>query len=442
MSKLKYIIGIIFILFGLVFNESNLRNYFSTYAIMGLDRRIPILLIDFIFIVLGIIILLIKSDLLTFEKITKYYKVSAITVLSMLLLFIFANVFVYSISIIKDIIVYKNQIFSIYSEPFTSLYSNLNRKQVDDLLRETWSRPYVYEPFTQFKERPYKGKYVNVNEHGFRPVKDQGPWPPVLDNYNIFLFGGSTTFNYGLSDDQTTAEYLQRYFSDAKLNKKVFIYNFGRGNYYSTQERILFEKLLTAGLSPNLAIFIDGLNDFYYINDEPQYTEKIRDFVDNGGNLLNKIPFVKAVKSFKMIFTNGSKSVFKNENYNDQVIITKVINRYLLNKKLIEAVSSHFAVKTLFIWQPVPTYKYDLKYHKPARCGFGKFTYSKYGYPRMAEYIKKVSLGNNFLWLADMQKNLKQPLYVDIDHYSGEMSEKIAKRIYDYLINDIMKDKL
>ena len=32
--------------------------------------------------------------------------------------------------------------------------------------------PHVYEPYTQFKERPYRGKYVNVDENGFRFVTE------------------------------------------------------------------------------------------------------------------------------------------------------------------------------------------------------------------------------------------------------------------------------
>jgi hypothetical protein len=80
---------------------------------------------------------------------------------------------------------------------------------IRELLRETWNRGYAYEPFTYFKERPFTGKYVNVDPHGFRVTKEQGPWPPDRNRDFIFLFGGSTSFAYGLPDDQTVASYLQ-----------------------------------------------------------------------------------------------------------------------------------------------------------------------------------------------------------------------------------------
>ena len=38
-------------------------------------------------------------------------------------------------------------------------------------------------------------------------------------------------------------------------------------------------------------------------------------------------------------------------------------------------------------------------------------------------------LGTNFLWLGDLQKNVKRPLYVDRLHYTAEFSAAIADRV-------------
>ena len=43
-------------------------------------------------------------------------------------------------------------------------------------------------------------------------------------------------------------------------------------------------------------------------------------------------------------------------------------------------------------------------------------------------------LGESFLWLADMQLGLAEPLYVDQAHYSGPMSDRIAAEIGDWLV--------
>jgi hypothetical protein len=77
-----------------------------------------------------------------------------------------------------------------YGSLVEQAYPGVRREVIRELLRETWNRGYAYEPFTYFKERPFTGKYVSVDPHGFRVTKEQGPWP--LDrsrDFVIFLFG-------------------------------------------------------------------------------------------------------------------------------------------------------------------------------------------------------------------------------------------------------------
>lgn len=52
----------------------------------------------------------------------------------------------------------------------------------------------------------------------------------------------------------------------------------------------------------------------------------------------------------------------------------------------------------------------------------------------MEELIKKKPLGDNFLWCADMQERLQEPLYVDRVHYSAKMSEMLAAAIANFLL--------
>jgi len=58
-----------------------------------------------------------------------------------------------------------------------------------------------------------------------------------------------------------------------KVRDNVVVYNFGRAGYYSTQERILFEYFVAKGVKPDVAIFLDGLNDFFEKEkDEPDFS--------------------------------------------------------------------------------------------------------------------------------------------------------------------------
>ena len=433
MSKIKYFIGSFLIILGISTNRIVLEKFVSPYAIIELNYRIPIILINLVLITLGISFIALKKEHFQKEKIVNWYKFLSYNFFAAFLIFIFCNLFFYGLYVIRDTSFHKDQIFFSYNKPLKELYPDLKGRQVNLLLYETWSRPYVYEPYTQFKEKSFKGKYVNVHETGFRFSKDQGVWPPDPKNINIFLFGGSTTFGYGVPDDETIASHLQDVLSlQRDKSRCCSVYNFGRGNYFSSQERILFENLLKEGFVPDVAIFIDGLNDFYYFNNEPLFTERFRKFVDfKGKTLLVDLPLVNVIRDIKKIADVEHDK--PDEAYDNPQVLKAVIDRYLKNKQLIEAAAESFKVKTLFVWQPVPTYKYDLKYHIFAGRGFGRFLFSKYGYAYMEDLLKRNSLGTNFLSLAGMQEGMKKALYVDIDHYSSEMSDKIAKRIYNFL---------
>jgi hypothetical protein len=44
----------------------------------------------------------------------------------------------------------------------------------------------------------------------------------------------------------------------------------------------------------------------------------------------------------------------------------------------------------------------------------------------MAALVKQKPLGRNFLWCADVQYGVAEPLYVDAIHYSVELSRRLA----------------
>jgi hypothetical protein len=323
------------------------------------------------------------------------------------------------------------------------VYPGFSRKEIQTLLTETYSRPLVYEPFTEFKERPYAGKFVNVDVNGFRLTKGQGPWPPDREKYfNIFLFGGSTTFGFGVPDDQTVASYLQTFLSNLSLTKEARVYNFGRGSYYSTQERILFEKMVAAGFRPDVAVFIDGLNDSHHYDDRPSSAERIESALEGRTavacpNILVKLPMVRATQAVSMrlgvwrneLARGGEESARDRDACGSEAVLQNVVDRYVENKRIIETVAAAYGFRTLFVWQPVAVYKYDQRYNPFSADAHPRRACVEGAYQLMAEFAGRHPLGNDFLWGADIQEKLDEPLYVDSLHYSGKMSELFAQSI-------------
>lgn len=322
-----------------------------------------------------------------------------------------------------------------------SVHPGLDSRGIDQLLGESSARPLVYEPFTGYRERPFAGRYVNVHRAGFRISTGQGPWPLDRSKFNVFVFGGSTAFGYGVADDETIASFLGRRLSPFHLAREPRVYNFGRAAYYSDHERILFEQLLIEGAVPCLAIFVDGLNDSG--RDEPFFTARLREIFNAYerpaafflGGLLAELPMGRAVAYLRRPAREDRvvEADLTRRAEAEPGRVARVIDRYLANKALIEAAARQYGVSVAFVWQPVPVYKYDLKQHLFWGKGYG-LPRAVAVYERMAALQKGRDLGAQFLWCADLQESLEEPLYVDPIHYSGRMSDRLAALIAALLV--------
>lgn len=442
-SKKYKRVGLSLIILGLILNPRIVRLATYNHRINNLSEIFLILLFETSLIALGGYILKTKT-LPSWQKIRFGYQYIGTILLTTIVLFLVTGIGTFaSLKIINVFLERSNPVSVKYRVDLSTVYPGMTRTDIDELLNETWSRPVQFEPYTQFRERPYQGKFINISADGYRHVKNQGPWPPPKENINIFVFGGSTTFGYGLPDDQTIPSYLQEIVGGGNLSKKVYVYNFARGVYFSEQERVLFEKLLNQGIVPDVAIFVDGLNDFAK-NGDPEFTEKIASLLS-----LEQKPFLsstvqyfqeRVLSAYQPLFSTAATLLSKNNQndlndskYDDPNRTTGVITRYLTNKKMVEAISGSFSVTPIFVWQPSPLYRYDLSSHLFAQGSFENYTYTRTGYAEVEKKANSRDFGEDFLWLGGIQQNIRRPLYVDKYHYTAEMSKIIASDIYDFL---------
>ena len=213
------------------------------------------------------------------------------------------------------------------------------------------------------------------------------------------------------------------------------VYNFGRGSYFSTQEMILFQQLLAAGFVPQVAIFIDGTNEFYFTNGQPFGTEQIREFMAGKypPSPLANVPMIRAARWLKGRLAKPQPRPPYDPA--DPAPLERVIQRWQANKKLIEAMAAAYGVRTIFVWQPLPTYKYDLRDHflSLSDRAYGKDIRSRYGYVQLENLRAQGKFSSNVLWLGDMQQGRHENFYVDQWHYTAPFSQEIAGRICEFL---------
>ena len=384
-----------------------------------------------------------------------WYRVAAYAVLNSLLLLLVLNLVLYVVMLTRKPQAADSPLASYGEDNILIAYPDWQKEDVRTLLDETYKQLTVeYEPFTEFRNKPLRRKFVNVDPAGFRISKNQAPWPPRPENFNIFVFGGSTTFGMGLPDDETIASYLQECARKAMhFQGHAAVYNFGRIYYFSTQEMALFQRLLDAGFVPQVAVFIDGLNDFGYPDGQTRFASRFQRFMAGqvSSSPLDNVPMVKAARVLRSRWEKPKRA--KADVSPSRALLESVPTRYLTNKKMIEAIAAAFGVRPLFVWQPVPTYQYDLSYHFLSHASFVRalgprmdrsalmqnlflqgrlgpnVLWLSDGYALMDNLRAQGKLGPDMLWLADMQQDKHENLYVDAVHYTAAFSKEIAERI-------------
>ncbi|MGE4165614.1 MAG: hypothetical protein AB7E67_06485 [Xanthobacteraceae bacterium] len=336
-----------------------------------------------------------------------------------------------------------------------------------DDVKAMWDEFYnagvMFQSYVHFRSRPLMGKYYGVTEAGYRLTREPGPWPPDPANLNVFFFGGSTSFGVG-PYWATVASYLQDSFErSGQFKRKVYVYNFGRSGYISSQEVTLFSRLLSAGYKPDMAVFLDGLNDFCFWDGQPSSWGALAAYFNQSNDeyrrqtagygvvtqwgkvseFLRTLPLLRLVNG--LLFQRAETIEYKTTNEpppdkpESEAVLRQVIDRYIANMRQVKAVSEAYGIVPVFVWQPIPTHKYDVSHHVFNPNRLGCHINSKVGYPMMETVMRSRPLGDSFIWAADMQQDLKEPLYVDAFHYTAPMSKRIAEFIFEGMLD---RDKL
>lgn len=322
------------------------------------------------------------------------------------LIFLIFNLLLSFLFFLKDTFVDENQIFRKYGkENVLKAYSDLNENQIINLLNETWGRELAYDPDCYFKEAEVKGEFLNVNSEGIRFNGNKNK----LNKNKIFLFGGSTTFGYGVSDNETIAAQLEN-----ELNNTQVI-NYGAGFYYSTLEKLKFKSLLQKGEIPDKVIFLDGLNEFYSTDAE------IENFYSPWFDLAIKVPFIRLIHAIYKLSV-ADLIIEREENF-----LRNCSLRYLSNKKEIVKECEKYNIEYYFIIQPIPFYNYDLENHIFVdSTSFNKELFDGY-------ILLKNNLDDEIIWIADIQENDTINNYVDQVHYTKSMCGRLAKKLKEII---------
>lgn len=276
---------------------------------------------------------------------------------------------------------------------------------------------FVYTPWLEFRVADFAGKYVNTK--GFIRKSQPDLINRSTDTITIWFFGGSTMYGFNVSDFETIpAAFCRLYGTTGTSQKTLQVVNYGIPYYYSFQEKQLFHQLLQEMKAPDIAVFLDGLNDF--LNYNTSFT-KTTFFSESFGKLIQKqqrdLFTGKAITDyFPYSSLTGSQS-------------DSLVNTFLKTLKTIEQEGKNASSSTLFVLQPTPFYNYRNKNNDTA-CSKENLPLFNHVYPKLkTEYSGR----NNYLFLGDIHNNFNKQPYVDAVHYSPSFNEYIASLILEHL---------
>lgn len=291
------------------------------------------------------------------------------------------------------------------------------------------SNRYEYSPWIEFKNADYKGSWMNIDNRVRKSVPDSYINPAANDTLLIYFFGGSTTFGFNVADFETIPSiFVQQYKERYPNAKSIKVVNFGCPNYYTYQELVLFTNLIFEGHKPDIAVFFDGLNDFWF-GQMLYHNQSFYSFYFRKSYFSAQPPSME-----ELWFKDSLQALFKTpagiseKDYSD-----RLMENFFKNIDNIRKAATMTNTKTYFFCQPVPFYKYpnQVNDHVVFRDSNTRFNYI---YPILE---KKAPSVDNFTFLGDILENEKGHPFVDGFHYGPKVHKNIANRMIDVMQKDL-----
>jgi lysophospholipase L1-like esterase len=402
-------------------------------------------------------------------RIATAYRASAFMTFNIILTALFFNAALWVVFAIRDVIVKPaahaqaapaaDRRLSAYRQKFADLeaYTRISREEANAYLDQQdalGTMGFIYRPWTQFGHPEFHGTLLNTDANGFRVTR--APAPRSGAPVKVHVFGGSTTFGYGVPDAHTMPSYLQTALEAKHPDLSIVVKNFGQAFYYSSQELLLFMQQLKNGDVPAVAVFFDGGNDAAQLaplHDEPVFTPAARTMWEEHNHprplppaRLSRvdwswIPMVQLAQGIlrrlpaRPVATVASQSTDQNRVLTTDVdptrntaIVNYVVSRYTTNMRIIASLCRDYHVTCRFFWQPHVVYKYDRILHKHFPFDGPVPRY----YAEIWESLEQLTT-DNYVFLGDMFESVSRKIFVDDVHYNESTNEQIAARIADAL---------
>ena len=307
-----------------------------------------------------------------------------------------------------------------------------------------------YEPYVIWKRKPYIGSLVNVDRDGNRVTNFNSDEPDAL---KIWMFGGSTVWGWGAPDFQTVPSQLSRSLNE-DWGVDTVITNFGEDGYVSTQEMILFLRVLQSDRRPDVVIFYDGANDAAAAALWPQMPgvhqnlSSIKSKLEDRKRTLSSR--VRSLAIFKVLNialrqigldTNAGipagTALAAGREDDTALTARRAFDILLQNRKIISALEDAYGFRSLFMFQPAlgigekplsPEEEslYAISLARPEGYALRMGALMR---PELLRYLDSGSAADNIFDMGNVFENTPQAVYLDWAHLSGEGNRLVAEKM-------------
>jgi lysophospholipase L1-like esterase len=350
----------------------------------------------------------------------------------------------------------------VWKEPVKMTDEDLPRAHTSYYASQTWAkqywrefsltRPELYRDYVIWRRAPFTGQFININRDGIRLT------PGAVcgaNSYKVFAFGGSTMWGTGSPDWGTTPAYLQADFNALK-HGPVCVMNFGESAYVSTQSVIELEVQLQLGNVPDLVIFYDGVNDVYaaYQSGRPthQNFDHIAAKLNNGESSSSFVAWIESSNSFHLFKrlvaelrkeppNSKERVTYKTMGVDTATLSDSVVQTYLSNYQIVDALARKYGFKFFFFWQPVisigdkplTSEEQDMRRQmEPALIELYEAVYRRV--QRVANEYE------NLYYIAEMFNSLDSGIWIDYAHVNPVGNRFIAEKIFGVITGHNLLD--
>jgi lysophospholipase L1-like esterase len=308
-----------------------------------------------------------------------------------------------------------------------------------------------WRPYVEWWQRPFRGKYVTLDERGLRPT----PGEREVGALRILCFGGSTMMGMGARDRATIPAILARRL--AELGHKAAVTNLGQLGHNSTQEIISLCQLLKRGARADIALFYDGINEMIcaeqtgeadrLFNDARRVAEFNLLHPSRRGDLCRAALVALMPRSLRRLrrltglALRGPLPIEATDLSQIDMadLARQVIDVYAANLRLARLLAREHGFRTLFVWQPVLATKTA---KSPDEERFeADYTTDVAGRRRLYRAVlaerrrrPELAAAEDALDLSAIFDALADPVYIDAYHLSESGNTAIAEAMLPALV--------